>query len=72
MVAYPAQNETSSENQSFSSRYKDEIRLANLFRSASSVIELLNSLKEEMRGYFDAEAFTIYFADNKNKQIVSK
>ncbi len=72
MVAYPAQNESSPDKQSFSSRYKDEIRLANLFRSASSVIELLNSLKEEMRGYFDAEAFTIYFADNKNKKIVSK
>ena len=72
MVAYPAQNESSSEIQSFTSRYKDEIRLANLFRSATSVIELLNSLKEEMRGYFDAEAFTIYYADNKKNQIVSK
>jgi len=72
MPAYPAQDQSSPETRSFSTRFKDEIKLANLFRSATSVIELLNSLKQEMRDYFDAEAFTIYFADNKKKQIVSK
>jgi len=59
-------------NQSFNSRFQDEIKLANLFRSASNVNELLIGLKQELRAYFDAEAFTIYFADNKNNQIVSK
>jgi len=58
--------------QSFNSRFQDEIKLANLFRSASNVNELLIGLKQELRAYFDAEAFTIYFADNKNNQIVSK
>jgi len=72
MSAYPAQNQSSSEKQSFTARYKDEIKLANLFRSAASVSEILKGLKQEMRDYFDAEAFTIYFADNKKKQIVSK
>jgi hypothetical protein len=56
----------------FASRFQDEIKLANIFRSASTVNELLVGLKQELRDYFDAEAFTIYFADNKNKQIVSK
>jgi type II secretory ATPase GspE/PulE/Tfp pilus assembly ATPase PilB-like protein len=62
----------SSEHQPFTTRFKDEIKLANLFRSASSIKELLGGLKQEMRSYFNAEALTIYFADNKKKQIVSK
>ena len=57
---------------SFTNRFKDEIKLANLFRKSTSVNELLNGLKKEMRAYFAAEAFTIYFVDNKNKQLVSK
>jgi type II secretory ATPase GspE/PulE/Tfp pilus assembly ATPase PilB-like protein len=61
-----------SEKLNFKSRYKDEIKIANLFRSASNVNELLNSLKVEMRDYFDAEAFTIYFVDHEKNQIVSK
>ncbi len=58
--------------QSFKNRFKNEIELANLFRAATSVNELLKGLKQEMRYYFDAEAFTIYFADHKKNQIVSK
>jgi len=72
MQAHGNKNQSSSEKQPFTTRFRDEIKLANLFRSAASVNELLNGLKEEMRDYFDAEAFTIYFADNKKKQIVSK
>jgi len=72
MPAHPAQNKAQSAQQTFTSRFRDEIKLANLFRSAASVNELLSGLKEEMRDYFDAEAFTIYFADNKKQQIVSK
>ena len=72
MSANPAQNRSSSEKEPFTARFKDELKLANLFRSASSINELLNGLKQEMRDYFDVEAFTIYFADNKKKQIVSK
>jgi len=58
--------------QNFDSRFQDEIKLASLFRSAANVNELLMGLKQELRDYFDAEAFTIYFADKKNNQIVSK
>ena len=72
MSASPAQNRSSSEKDPFTARFKDELKLANLFRSASSINELLNGLKQEMRDYFDVAAFTIYFADNKKKQIVSK
>ena len=72
MSASPAQNRSSSEKEPFTARFKDELKLANLFRSASSINELLNGLKQEMRDYFDVAAFTIYFADNKKKQIVSK
>jgi type II secretory ATPase GspE/PulE/Tfp pilus assembly ATPase PilB-like protein len=63
---------TSSAQQPFTTRFKNEIKLANLFRSATSINELLSGLKQEMRSYFNAEALTIYFADNKKKQIVSK
>ena len=52
-------------NKQFTTRFKDEIKLATLFREATSINELLLGLKKEMRNYFDAEAFTIYFADNK-------
>jgi type II secretory ATPase GspE/PulE/Tfp pilus assembly ATPase PilB-like protein len=62
----------SSGQQPFTTRFKDEIKLANLFKSASNIKELLSGLKQEMRSYFNAEALTIYFADNKTKQIVSK
>jgi len=73
MPASPTnKNKSSSDKPLFTSRFKDEIKLANLFRSASSIKELLNGLKQEMRDYFDTVAFTIYFADNKKKQIVSK
>ena len=63
---------TPSSRQGFSDRYKDEIKLAHLFRSSKTINELFNGMKQEMRNYFNAQAFTIYFADNKNKQIVSK
>jgi len=56
----------------FSNRFKNEINLANLFRSSKSINDLLIGLKQQLRDYFDVEALTIYFADNKNKQIVSK
>ena len=55
-----------------STQFKDEIKLAKLFKDSANIKELLNGLKKELRGYFDAEALTIYFADIKNKQIVSK
>jgi len=61
-----------SEKITFKSRFKDEIKIANLFQSASNLKELLNDLKVEMRDYFDAKAFTIYFVDHKKNQIVSK
>jgi len=63
---------TPSGTKGFSDRFKDEIKLANLFRSSKSINDLLHGLKLQLRDYFDAEAFTIYFADNKNRQIVSK
>ena len=63
---------SSSLDNSFNSRFKDEIKLASIFRESSSVKELLSGLKMEMRSYFESEAFTIYFADTKNKQLVSK
>ena len=72
MAVISPHDQSFSGNQSFNSRFQDEIKLANLFRSASNVNELLIGLKQELRAYFDAEAFTIYFADNKNNQIVSK
>ena len=59
-------------NNQFTTRFKDEIKLATLFREATSINELLLGLKQKMRNYFDAEAFTIYFADNKKQQLVSK
>lgn len=60
------------EKESYTSHFKDEIKLANLFKNSTTIKELLNGLKEEMRDYFDAEAFTIYFVDHKNQQLVSK
>jgi putative methionine-R-sulfoxide reductase with GAF domain len=63
---------SSSGKQSFTTRFKDEIKLAKLFRESTTINELLNGLKQEMRNYFGAEAFTIYFADNKKQQLVSK
>lgn len=66
------ENESSPTKPSFDSRFKDEIKLAKIFRSSSNLNELLNSLKKELRRYFDAEAFTIYVADNKRKEIFSK
>jgi type II secretory ATPase GspE/PulE/Tfp pilus assembly ATPase PilB-like protein len=72
VVVISPQDHSLSQKEAFNSRFQDEIKLANLFRSASSVNELLVGLKKELRDYFDAEAFTIYFADNKNREIVSK
>lgn len=72
MHAQADKNLSSSGKQSFTTRFKDEIKLAKLFRESASINELLNGLKLEMRNYFGAEAFTIYFVDNKNKQLVSK
>jgi type II secretory ATPase GspE/PulE/Tfp pilus assembly ATPase PilB-like protein len=72
MQAQAAKNLSSSGKQTFTTRFKDEIKLAKLFRESASINELLNGLKREMRNYFGAEAFTIYFADNKNQQLVSK
>ena len=57
------------EKESYTSHFKDEIKLANLFKNSTTIKELLNGLKEEMRDYFDAEAFTIYFVDNKLRMI---
>ncbi|MFC1837812.1 ATPase, T2SS/T4P/T4SS family [Thermodesulfobacteriota bacterium] len=59
-------------NKPFNARFKDEIELANLFRKSKNINELLIGLKKELRNYFDAEAFTIYFADTKKKELVSK
>ena len=72
MAVFSPQDQSFSGKKPFASRFQDEIKLANIFRSATTVNELLVGLKQELRDYFDAEAFTIYFADNKNKQIVSK
>jgi len=72
VVVISPQDHSLSKKEAFNSRFQDEIKLANLFRSASSVNELLVGLKKELRDYFDAGAFTIYFADNKNRAIVSK
>jgi len=72
MQAQADQNSSSSEKSSFNNRFKDEIKLAGLFRESSTINELFIGLKLGMRNYFNAEAFTIYFADHKNKQIVSK
>ena len=72
MQANVTKDSFSSGQQPFTTRFKDEIKLANLFKSASNIKELLSGLKQEMRSYFNAEALTIYFADNKKKQIVSK
>jgi type II secretory ATPase GspE/PulE/Tfp pilus assembly ATPase PilB-like protein len=72
MTTDPDHMKYSSTTKPFKTRFKNEIALANLFRTATSVNELLNGLKQEMRYYFDAEALTIYFADHKQKQIVSK
>ena len=72
MQAEAAKNLSSSGKQSFTTRFKDEIKLAKLFRESATINELLNGLKQEMRNYFGAEAFTIYFADNKKQQLVSK
>jgi type II secretory ATPase GspE/PulE/Tfp pilus assembly ATPase PilB-like protein len=72
MQAQADQNLSSSREQSFKNRFKDEIKLASLFRESSTINELFVGLKLGMRNYFNAEAFTIYFADYKNKQIVSK
>ena len=57
---------------SFDSRFKNEIKLAKLFRSSQNLSELLSGLKQEMRRYFDAQAFTLYLIDNKKKEIFSK
>jgi type II secretory ATPase GspE/PulE/Tfp pilus assembly ATPase PilB-like protein len=65
-------NGSASIKPSFESRFKNEIKLAKLFRSSKNLNELLNGLKQEMRLYFDAQAFTIYSADNKKREIVSK
>jgi type II secretory ATPase GspE/PulE/Tfp pilus assembly ATPase PilB-like protein len=72
MPAYPHKNKTPSPKKYFTAHFDDEIKLANLFSSTSNINELLNGLKQEMRVYFDVEAFTIYFADNQKKEIVSK
>ena len=72
MQAQGDQNNSSSEKSSFNNRFKDEIKMASLFRESTTIHALLIGLKQEMRDYFNAEAFTIYFADNKNQQIVSK
>jgi type II secretory ATPase GspE/PulE/Tfp pilus assembly ATPase PilB-like protein len=72
MQANIKKNSFSPGQQPFTTRFKDEIKLANLFKSAASIKELLSGLKQEMRSYFNAEALTIYFADHTTKQIVSK
>ncbi|MBW2466156.1 MAG: GspE/PulE family protein [Deltaproteobacteria bacterium] len=65
-------NPTSPGKQNFTTRFRDEIKLANLFRESTTINELLIGLKKEMRNYFAAEAFTIYFADHKKNQLVSQ
>jgi type II secretory ATPase GspE/PulE/Tfp pilus assembly ATPase PilB-like protein len=69
-------NETKKESappkSSFDSRFKNEIKLAKLFRASKNLNELLSGLKQEMRRYFNVQAFTLYLADNKKKEIFSK
>jgi len=72
MQADADKNPSLAGNKQFSTRFKDEIKLATLFRESTSINEILLGLKQEMRNYFDAEAFTIYFADNKKQELVSK
>ena len=71
MQAHANKNLSPSGDKPFTTRFKDEIKLATLFRESTSIKELLIGLKKGIREYFDTEAFTIYFADNKNKQLVS-
>ena len=72
MQVTTANDQVSSGKQTFKLRFKDEIKLADLFRYSSSINELFKGLKQELRDYFDAKAFTIYFADRDKKQIISK
>ena len=65
-------NANPAEKKLYTSRFKDEIKLATLFRTASGINELLNGLTKEMRYYFDSEALTIYFVDHRKKELVSK
>ena len=62
----------SAQKTSFGSQFKNEIKLAKLFRSSKNLNELLMGLKQEMRHYFGAQAFTIYVADNTKKEIFSR
>ena len=72
MQAQTDKNSSSVPGHSFRRRFKDEIKLASLFRESPTINALLIGLKQGMRDYFDAEAFTIYFVDNKNQQLFSK
>ena len=65
-------NLSSSGKLSFTTSFKDEIKLAKVFRKSTTINELLIGLKKEMRNYFDTEAFTIYFVDYKKQELVSK
>ncbi|MBE9521549.1 MAG: Flp pilus assembly complex ATPase component TadA [Proteobacteria bacterium] len=67
-----SKSQTAAQKIPFDSRFKNEIKLAKLFRSSKNFNELLIGLKQEMRHYFAAQAFTIYVADNKKKEIVSR
>ena len=66
------QNQSTVPISSFESRFTNEIKIAKLFQTSKNLNELLICLKLEIRQYFGAEAFTIYSADNKKKEIVSK
>jgi type II secretory ATPase GspE/PulE/Tfp pilus assembly ATPase PilB-like protein len=67
-----AQSTEAVSKKTFHTKFKDEIKLAKLFRSSSNLNELLKGLKGEIRQYFGVQAFTIYFADNRKKEIFSK
>jgi len=61
-----------SEKHSYKERFKTEIKIANLFRLSSSINELMDDLKLELRDYFDAKAFTIYLTDKKSYKLISR
>jgi type II secretory ATPase GspE/PulE/Tfp pilus assembly ATPase PilB-like protein len=65
-------NSEISEKYLFKEKFQDEIKIANLFRNSSSISELMNGLKLELRDYFDAKAFTIYVADKKSNELISR
>lgn len=72
MQASQKEDRSSKGKKSLKTSFNDEIKFAKFFIDSANINELLTGLKKKMRGYFDAEAFTIYFADNKKQHLVSK